>query len=538
MRSFEDLQKIFSLNKTQFHKYLQIRHALLAEVQTGDNIPEYSPMEARALMENLGRGGVSQIYRTLIAITACSLGGLRQRWEGWVGPMEEVDWNEALAAPHTITMTTRLRLIQTYYLHAAYLTPARLHRAGLRPTADCPVVWAQMQTFSTWYGLAQLLKPTGGAITREISAALQIDMGLTPLPLLLGIIGDTGLRRAERTFLGVACLVAKRDIGGHYNIGGIRRLPPCRRQTNTPRRRREPATAIMTHITESAEIQTPTQYRHTKGTRRNVTTPEGPDNTTPPPEEAHSDDSSSALLDLDEQPGPSWASGQSVSLAQPQPNTELPPSGNTSTAPTQRAHTSLPRKGQSAVCPPLQGTQANPTPQQQQGPGGSGSGHTVQGTEAQEHRGTGRAAVRQRVGQAKGTYSQRGPLLHHGSIPPLPGDDGNGPGQVAGDPASAGGAVFGVQGGAQDHRLRPGHHCRGADGHSKDLEDTVALQGAPDTSQDDEIPTTSAGASGQDAPPQDQHTSTPPPADGQPPRKWSLRSRNRTEQDGKTPARK
>ncbi|KAJ1107689.1 hypothetical protein NDU88_005078 [Pleurodeles waltl] len=58
--------------------------------------------------------------------------------------------------------------------------------------------------------------------------------------------------------------------------------------------------------------------------------------------------------------------------------------------------------------------------------------------------------------------------------------------------------------------------------------DTVALQGAPDTSMDDELPTTSAGASGQEAPPQDHHTSTPPPADGEPPRKLSLRSRNRT----------
>ncbi|KAJ1126887.1 hypothetical protein NDU88_005293 [Pleurodeles waltl] len=64
--------------------------------------------------------------------------------------------------------------------------------------------------------------------------------------------------------------------------------------------------------------------------------------------------------------------------------------------------------------------------------------------------------------------------------------------------------------------------------------DTVALQGAPDTSMDDELPTTSAGASGQDAPPQDHHTSTPPPAEGEPPRKRSLRSRNKTEHDAKT----
>ncbi|KAJ1191527.1 hypothetical protein NDU88_000843 [Pleurodeles waltl] len=68
--------------------------------------------------------------------------------------------------------------------------------------------------------------------------------------------------------------------------------------------------------------------------------------------------------------------------------------------------------------------------------------------------------------------------------------------------------------------------------------DNVALQGAPDTSMDNELPTTSAGASGQDAPPQDHHTSTQPPAEGEPPRKRSLRSRTKTKHDGKTPAKK
>ncbi|KAJ1143906.1 hypothetical protein NDU88_010208 [Pleurodeles waltl] len=68
---------------------------------------------------------------------------------------------------------------------------------------------------------------------------------------------------------------------------------------------------------------------------------------------------------------------------------------------------------------------------------------------------------------------------------------------------------------------------------------TIVQQGAPDTSLDDERPSTSAGASGQEAPPQEQQdTSTPPPADGEPPRKRSLRSRNKTENIAKTPARK
>ncbi|KAJ1157560.1 hypothetical protein NDU88_010267 [Pleurodeles waltl] len=68
---------------------------------------------------------------------------------------------------------------------------------------------------------------------------------------------------------------------------------------------------------------------------------------------------------------------------------------------------------------------------------------------------------------------------------------------------------------------------------------TVAQQGAPATSLDDEQPSTSPGASGQEVPPQEQQdTSTPPPSDGKPPRKRSLRSRNKTENIAQTPARK
>ncbi|KAJ1115472.1 hypothetical protein NDU88_003696 [Pleurodeles waltl] len=315
-------------------------------------------------------------------------------------------------------------------------------------------------------------------------------------------------------------------------------LTAVQQTANTPPRPRNSATAIMTHSTESAKIQTPTQVRHTKGPLPNITGQEGPHMSTPPTEEARSDDSISVQLDLDDQPGPSGTSGQSVPLTQSQATTELPPSGNTSTAPTQWAHTSVTRTRQSAVCPPLQGTQANPPPQQQQGPGGSGSGHTVQGTEAQEHRGTGWAAVRQ------GEDRPREPTLHKAlssimgayhhsqeTMAPvlvkfqetqcLPKEQYLGFREELRAINSTLGTIVGV--------LKEVLNTR---------RDIMAQQGAPDTSLDDELPTTSAGASGQEAPPQDHHISTPHPAEGEPPRKRSLRSRTKTENDAKTPAKK
>ncbi|KAJ1140302.1 hypothetical protein NDU88_006659 [Pleurodeles waltl] len=238
---------------------------------------------------------------------------------------------------------------------------------------------------------------------------------------------------------------------------------------------------------------------------------------TPPTEEAHSDDSSSVQLDLDDQPGPSGTSGQSVPLTLAQATTEPPPSGNTSTAPTQRAHTSVPRTRQAAVCPPLQGTQANPPPQEQQGPGGSGSGHTVQGTEAQEHRGTGRAAVRQ------GEDRPKEPTLYE-AVSNIMGAYHHSQETMATVLAKF----------QETQRLQEEQYLGFREelksinttlgtmvGVLKELvnsrRDTVAQQGAPDTSLDDELPTTSTGASGQEAPPQEHNTSTPPTADREPP---------------------
>ncbi|KAJ1163023.1 hypothetical protein NDU88_003486 [Pleurodeles waltl] len=229
-----------------------------------------------------------------------------------------------------------------------------------------------------------------------------------------------------------------------------------------------------------------------------------------PPEEAHSDDSSSARLDQDDQPGPSWASGQSVPLPQFQPTTEPPPSGNTSTVPTHRAHATVPRTRQAAVCPPLQGTQANLPTQENQGPGGSGSGHTVQGTEAQENRGTGRTAVRQGEGRP------RDPTLHE-ALSNIMGAYHHSQEKMATVLAK----FQETQRLQEEQYLGIREELKSINttlvtivGVLKDLvntrRDTVAQQGAPDTSLDDEQPTTSAGASGQEAPPQDHDNSTPP----------------------------
>ncbi|KAJ1155731.1 hypothetical protein NDU88_008460 [Pleurodeles waltl] len=250
------------------------------------------------------------------------------------------------------------------------------------------------------------------------------------------------------------------------------------------------------------------------GIPANVSGEEVPAISSPPTEEAHSDDNNSGRLDLDDQPGPSGTSGQSVTQAQSQTTTETPPSGNTTTAPTQRTHTSVPRTHQSAVCPPLQGPQGTPHTQDNQGPGVSGSGHTVQGTEAQDNRETERTAVRQ------GEDRPREPTLQEAFAEIL--------GAYQHSQDMLGQILDSVP---ENRRLHEGQY----QGIREDLQaiyttlvsiagvladmanimkEAASQQRAPATSQTSEQPSTSAATSGQEAPPQDQQaTSTHPPAE-------------------------
>ncbi|KAJ1192698.1 hypothetical protein NDU88_002004 [Pleurodeles waltl] len=189
------------------------------------------------------------------------------------------------------------------------------------------------------------------------------------------------------------------------------------------------------------------------------------------------------------------------------------------------------------MCPPLKGPQATSQTQDNQGPGVSGSGHTVQGTEAQDNREAGRTAVQQ------GEDRPREPTLQEALTNIL--------GAYHHSQETMGQILDKVQ---ETQRLQKGQYL-GIREDLKDIHSTlVTIAGeladmantmreafehhrAPDTSHTDALH--SAATSGQEAPPQDQQaTSTPPPEEGEPPRKRFLRSRQKQENIAKTPTRK
>ncbi|KAJ1131048.1 hypothetical protein NDU88_009391 [Pleurodeles waltl] len=170
-----------------------------------------------------------------------------------------------------------------------------------------------------------------------------------------------------------------------------------------------------------------------------------------------------------------------------------------------------------------------PPPQQQQGPGGSGSGHTIQGTEAQGNRGTGRAAVRQGGDRPREPTLQEALTTIMGAYHHSQETMATVLARFQEIQAQQGERYMGFREELRNIGTAMGTIVLALNQIVTTLRDHVVPQRAPVTSPGQEQPTTSAGASGQEAPTQRQATRTPPPAEEQPPRKRNLRSHKKTE---------
>lgn len=132
MVSFENMEQYYSLIKTDFWKYLQLRHCLLSEMSSGP-VPN---TEIQCLLQYvcLKKGGASIFYNLIRDANELKLGGLKLDWERDIGESIE-QWNEAISSWHISAweVQTQFEII----LHRSYWTPRRMARLKLRNDDRC-----------------------------------------------------------------------------------------------------------------------------------------------------------------------------------------------------------------------------------------------------------------------------------------------------------------------------------------------------------------------------------------------------------------
>ena len=119
-------------------------------------------------------------------------------------------------APREVAISSKLRFIQLKYLHMAYRTPIVIHRAHPSYPPGCPKCPCPRADFLHITWTCPRLQHFWGRVEQTVSRVLGRDIILTPKTALLEITFEWGGSRGERRFLGMATMIAKRDIAKHW----------------------------------------------------------------------------------------------------------------------------------------------------------------------------------------------------------------------------------------------------------------------------------------------------------------------------------
>lgn len=189
LQSFQELSSQHGLPRTNFFKYLQVRHFVISE-QGGRLQPlEQMPLDtcaSRYLCDKQGvRRFISYIYLDISQLMEWETLGVKRKWE------EELEWNckeeewEALCkSSQYFFLYTRHKITQYNLIHIIYYTPERLHKRNVQCSQFCQrcksgigkllhLLWACPCLNSCWPSVLNVLTTiTGITITAEPKVTL------------------------------------------------------------------------------------------------------------------------------------------------------------------------------------------------------------------------------------------------------------------------------------------------------------------------------------------------------------------------------
>lgn len=119
LKSFDELKKQYDLPKTQFWRYLQIRHALQKSFESNVHSPKPA-VKLDKILQVLGHGHeAAKYYRMLMAYEKDGgMLALRIAWEKDLGvAFGEQDWARICGNSRLMSRDLRVRLIQFKILH-------------------------------------------------------------------------------------------------------------------------------------------------------------------------------------------------------------------------------------------------------------------------------------------------------------------------------------------------------------------------------------------------------------------------------------
>lgn len=190
----------FDLPRSYMFFYYQLRRAIRAQFSSLEN-PVHIPQLEKILRRPNPTKLISTYYAALMTDCNLRFRVAQTKWASMDITFSDDDWSEFSNTYKTSVISSRDRIINIKMFHLPHLTPARLHKMGLAPTADCFQECGQVADFLHWVGIGSF-----------ISSAVGLPNILHPKNCLLGIFGALHISSHARRLLFILHFYEKKVV--------------------------------------------------------------------------------------------------------------------------------------------------------------------------------------------------------------------------------------------------------------------------------------------------------------------------------------
>ncbi len=214
LMSFEEIVNTYNIPTKHFFKYLQIRNFILKSQNNSLDMPPLSILEKEVTRNCFSKGLISSLYNMLVSGSKDSSNCKLEAWRSDLKDnIQMEDWMEACKEAQSLTMNTRLKLLQYKWLMRIYITPVVLHKYNENIPDTClrcsdfkgtlyHCIWECEEVRHFW-------KDVKGMIEK----ILDVNIPLSPLIFLFHLYPEEiKLKKTEYIFINICILQAKRLI--------------------------------------------------------------------------------------------------------------------------------------------------------------------------------------------------------------------------------------------------------------------------------------------------------------------------------------
>lgn len=215
LKSFECIQQQYNVPRSQFFRYLQLRHLLCETFGSTTQLPELADAHCR-IFSLYGKGHEASMYYSWLIqnIGEANSQALKKIWERDLNIiLDDKEWQGILKNAKMASRDARIRLIQFKIVHRFYWTPSRLFKLGLK---DTPLCWrCKAETGDLAHALWSCIKVQDfwKRVQEHICLILDLQVLLCPkLFILGGWINNDIINAGTKSWIQTSLLIGRQII--------------------------------------------------------------------------------------------------------------------------------------------------------------------------------------------------------------------------------------------------------------------------------------------------------------------------------------